>query len=70
MDSNTLLTVEQFSAKEPAFSQSSVRWLIFNSKGNGLEASGALVRLGRRVLIDREKFFAWVQSRQRTSVAA
>lgn len=33
---------------------SSIRWLIFNAKDNGF--SSCIVRLGRKVLIDLEKF--------------
>ena len=59
----SLLTVNQLSEKHPFVSQGSLRYLIFNSKLNGLEAAGALVRLGRRVLIDEEKFFEWIDSK-------
>jgi len=63
-----LLTVRQFSEKNPAFSQGSVRNLIFNSKprksskgsipNNGFDT--VLVRVGRKVLIDEAKFFDWL----------
>jgi hypothetical protein len=67
-----LSTVRQFSEKYPAFSQGSLRNLIFlagqhyTSKGkihgNGLEM--ALVRIGRKLLIDDEKFFVWLEKQQ------
>lgn len=70
--SRSLLTVRQFSEKHPAFSQASIRYLIFQSKpressrgtvpGNGLDR--ALLRLGKRVLIDEFKFFAWLDDQQ------
>jgi len=60
----TLLSVPQFSERNPAFSQGGVRYLIFNAEKNGLQKSGALVRLGRRILIDEEKFFSWVENQQ------
>lgn len=66
--SRTLLTVKQFARKHEAFTEGSLRFQIFNSKprktslgeipGNGLDA--ALVRLGRKVLIDEAKFFEWL----------
>ena len=59
-----LLTVRQFSDKHRAFPQGSLRNLIFLAesrktskgviKGNGLNV--ALVRIGRKLLIDEEKF--------------
>lgn len=67
-----LRTVKQFAEAHPAFSQGSLRWLIFNANsrphnhgqvdGNGMEQ--ALVRVGRRVLIDETKFFEWITSQQ------
>ena len=56
----TLLTVKQFNQKHPAFPVGGLRHRIFYAKQNGLEQSGALVRNGRRVLIDEERFFDWV----------
>lgn len=65
--------VKQFSLDNPAFTEPSLRWLIFNSRpressagtiipGNGLET--ALVRLGKRVLIDEDLFYEWVEEQQ------
>lgn len=57
-----IVNVEQLSQEIPAFTQASIRWLIFRAKENGLEDSGAIIRLGRRVLIDQEKFVDWVRA--------
>lgn len=62
-----LRTVNQFCQEHPAFTPGGVRWLIFNEKSNGLQAAGAVVRLGRRVLIDQPKFFRWVESQQKSA---
>jgi hypothetical protein len=61
----TLSTVNQFTTKEPAFTLGGLRALIFNEDSNGLKASGAIIRIGRRVLIDEEKFFDWVQDQNK-----
>ncbi len=68
----TLLTVRQFSDKHPAFPQGSLRNLIFLSEnrktskgtiiGNGLDI--ALIRIGKKLLIDEIKFFKWVDAQQ------
>jgi hypothetical protein len=58
----TLLTVKQFSEKHPAFTQGSIRALIFTEESNGLAKAGAIVRIGRRVLVDEEKFFGWAKA--------
>jgi hypothetical protein len=67
-----LSTVRQFAAKYPAFSPGSLRHLIFFSKdrctakgtipANGIER--ALVRVGRKLLIDDAKFFEWIEQKQ------
>lgn len=64
------LKVEQFSERNPAFTPAALRNLVFKAEprqssrgeiqGNGLKESGAIIRLGRRVLIDEAKFLAWV----------
>lgn len=68
--SRSLLTVRQFSERHPAFSQGSLRNLIFLSKarktsrgmlsGNGLDK--ALIRLGKKILIDEQRFFEWLDT--------
>ena len=58
----TLSTVNQFTEKQPAFTIGGLRSLIFNENSNGLAKSGAIVRIGRKVLIDETKFFAWVEA--------
>jgi hypothetical protein len=57
-----LSNVSQFVAKNPAFTNGGVRSLIFNEHFNGLAESGAIIRIGRKVLIDETKFFAWVEA--------
>ena len=59
------LTINQFTAKHPAFTLGGLRSLIFNEHQNGLAKSGAIVRIGRKVLIDQNLFFAWVQTQNR-----
>ncbi|MDP1667086.1 MAG: hypothetical protein Q8L79_18430 [Methylobacter sp.] len=59
------LTVTQFIQKNPAFTTGGLRALIFNEHTNGLAKSGAVVRIGRKVLIDESKFFTWVESQNK-----
>jgi len=58
MSQKILSTVRQFSEHHPAFTQGALRNLIFNARTNGLGV--ALVRIGRRVLIDEAAFFTWI----------
>ena len=63
----TLSTVNQFTTKQPAFTLGGLRSLIFNEDTNGLAKSGAIVRIGRKILIDDTKFFAWIESQQKAA---
>lgn len=56
-----LFTIKQFAAKHPAFPEGGLRNRVFHAKSNGLEEAGAILRNGRRVLIDEERFFFWLQ---------
>ncbi len=59
-----LKTISQFSHEYPAFPVGGIRWQIFNQDKNGLKESGAIVRIGRKVLIDPDKFFSWIKKQQ------
>ena len=59
----TLSTVKQFSEHHPAFPVGGLRHRIFHAESNGLAESGAIIRNGRRVLIDEERFFDWLTGR-------
>ena len=63
-----------------AFTVSSLRHLIFEAKqrisstgdlmaGNGLEEAGAILRIGRKLLVDLDRFDAWLDG-HRTSIAS
>jgi hypothetical protein len=54
----TLLTVRQFTEAHPAFTHGGLRWLLFHRQQNGLER--AVVKVGRKVLIDVDQFFLWL----------
>jgi hypothetical protein len=66
-----LYTVAQFPKAHPAFTPAALRNLIFKAAprhstdgeitGNGLIEAGAIVRIGRKVLIDEDRFFDWVR---------
>jgi len=56
-----LKTVSQFCEANPAFSSGSMRNMLFYRDMNGLIECGAVVCLGKRILIDCDKFFAWLR---------
>lgn len=77
---NTLraVSVKQMAALPPykgIFTESALRALIhksepgYNSRGkimpgNGLLEAGAIIRIGRRVLIDLDRFDSWVEAQR------
>jgi len=61
--SHLYLTVAQFSQIHPAFPLGGMRHLIFNEHENGLAESGAVVRLGGKVLIHVPKFFRFMETK-------
>lgn len=54
-----LLTIKQFAQEYPAFSESRLRWLLFNRQWNRFEE--AIVQVGRRILIDTKRFHEWLE---------
>ncbi|RLT90750.1 MAG: DNA-binding protein [Ketobacter sp. GenoA1] len=43
---------------DAGITENSIRWLIFNGAENGF--SRCIVRMGRKVLIDLDKFESWM----------
>ena len=70
-----LSTIPLFSERYLIFSPSALRNLVFKAEeregangkipGNGLLEAGAIVRIGRKVLIDEDKFFEWVDAQNK-----
>lgn len=59
--SDALLTVSQFTQRNPAFSNGGLRSLLFYRGDDALKA-GAICRFGKRILIDEARFLEWVRS--------
>jgi hypothetical protein len=57
------LTVQQFVERFPAFTLGGLRSQIFYENTNGLKVCGAIIRNGRRVLINFPKYFQWLEAR-------
>lgn len=51
-------TVKQLPLHYPAFTENSIRWLIFHEKTNGFNC--CVRRIGRKVLIDANEFENWI----------
>jgi len=60
-------TLKEFAKKHSAFTESSLRHLIFNEHENGLADSGAISRVGRRIYINEQKWFDWIENHGKQS---
>jgi len=64
VDFRNLRSVRQLAEdSRGTFTEASIRWAIFNAASNGFDA--VLVRVGRRVLIDLDKFNTWLAQQQK-----
>ena len=63
-----LETVRSLAQKYPdVLTEGGLRWQIFNEKNNGLKEAEAIIRVGRKVLIDADRYFAWVYNQNPSS---
>lgn len=58
-----LKSVARF-AQESPFTEGQIRWWVFRAPVNGMSAAGAIVRIGRRVFVDVDRFDDWVEQQQ------
>lgn len=58
-----LRTVRQIAEANPgAWTEASLRWLLFNRNENGLDR--AVVKVGRKILIDIVEFEKWLEEQR------
>ena len=63
-----LETVKTLAEKHPGvIKEGGIRWEIFNKDKNGLAESGAILKRGRKVLIDTDRYFDWLYSHSQDS---
>ncbi len=53
-----LARVKKMPELYPGFTESSIRWLIFNENKNGFKR--CVRRIGKKILIDLEQFELWI----------
>jgi hypothetical protein len=63
----TLFTVQGLVQVEPCITLGGIRDDLFHREKNGLEASGAVIQRGRRLLIHRELYLGWLLTRGRNA---
>lgn len=65
----TLFSVSQLIEVEPALTKGGIRHVLFH-RGPDLEAQGIVLRMGRKILINRERFITWLASDDSRRVAS
>ena len=65
---STLKTIPQFCTDNPAFTSGGIRHIQF-TKEKELAQAGAVVRFGRKLLIDEQKFLDFVRSGGASQIA-
>lgn len=60
-----LMTVRQFAENFPAFSTGAIRNYIFFEESNGLQVNKVIKRVGKKILIDVERFFQWIDNQNK-----
>lgn len=61
-----LLKVSQVIERNPGLSEGGVRWDLFHRDQNGLAATGAVIRRGRHLLLDEDRYLAWMRTAGQT----
>lgn len=66
-----LVTIAQKAQDESnPFTEPTIRWQVFNAETNGLNAAGAIVRIGRRVYLDDDAYNRWIEAQKPRAGAA
>ena len=60
MSGTRYIPVPDWENHHPWPSESGLRWLIFNAKKNGFDS--VVRRIGRRILINEDAFFDWMEN--------
>lgn len=69
----TIFTVAQLVDAEPALTKGGIRGDLFHRDTNGLEASGAVIYRGRKILIHCARYMKWLENKpgnQKTGFSA
>ncbi|MCX2816007.1 MULTISPECIES: hypothetical protein [unclassified Pseudomonas] len=64
MDTTHIVSREQLLKANPAIKEKTLDYLLRNRRQNGLDESGAVLRLGREFIFDLDLFIAYVKSRK------
>jgi hypothetical protein len=65
MSDTKLIPLQNWPEHQPWPPVGGLRHLIAHAPENGLEQAGAIIRVGRRVLVDEARFIEWARARGR-----
>lgn len=63
MSTREIVTVKQAVKTHPFLTEGGLRFQIFNEDSNGLKEAGVVLRSGRKVLIDMDRYFTWLDAK-------
>lgn len=61
------MTVRQLAENFPAFSENSIRYMVFHAEKTGLDK--AIRRVGRKVLLNPDLFCEWIEDQSQNGGA-
>lgn len=70
IEEHQILTVKQFAQRHTWITLAGLRWLLFRRDSNGLQKSGAILKIGRKILIDEQLFLQWLRQQGQERVNA
>lgn len=56
-----MLSIKDFCTQFPTFKYGQVRNLIYYENRNGLNDMQVILRIGKRIYIDVDRWFAWIE---------
>lgn len=62
-----LLSIKQFCERHPAYTEKGMRRRIDRKNDYGLADSGSVLRDGAKIMIDEERFLAWLDAKNHVS---
>lgn len=68
-ESQRLYTIKQFCEVNLWARPGGIRAQIFNQAENGLKEAGAIIKLGRKVLIDADRYLSWIYSKNGITIS-
>ena len=54
-----IMTIEQIAKTTPGLCPRAIRNILIERNRNGLSSTGSVIKVGKKIWLDQEKFMAW-----------